>query len=168
MLYEVITKLLHMRHKWKIRNKIMNIEDIFEKLEILYRDIDAKAGILVRIHGNRLKCRMGCAECCMDDITVFEVEAENIRCHNNVLLNTGIPSGSGCAFLDESGACRIYPQRPYVCRTQGLPLRWLEELDDDALVEMRDICPLNEEGVITSYSIHYTKLYEYRNHWTPR
>jgi hypothetical protein len=34
---------------------------------------------------------------------------------------------------------------PYVCRTQGLPLRWLEDLGDD-VVEMRDICPLNEPG----------------------
>ncbi|MFH1568638.1 MAG: YkgJ family cysteine cluster protein, partial [Gemmatimonadota bacterium] len=51
-----------------------------------------------------------------------------------------------CAFLDAEGACRIYPQRPYVCRTQGLPLRWLDEVDG-ATVELRDICPLNEEGV---------------------
>jgi hypothetical protein len=50
-----------------------------------------------------------------------------------------------CAFLDEQGACRIYAQRPYVCRTQGLPLRWI---DEEALagvsVEHRDICELNE------------------------
>lgn len=48
-----------------------------------------------------------------------------------------------CAFLDADRACRIYGDRPYVCRTQGLPLRWI---DDDLDVEYRDICPLNEEG----------------------
>ncbi len=44
-------------------------------------------------------------------------------------------------MLDADGACRIYEVRPYVCRTQGLPLRWVE-----AAVERRDICPLNEPG----------------------
>lgn len=51
-----------------------------------------------------------------------------------------------CAFLDKNDACRIYENRPYVCRTQGLPLRWFDEIEDE-LVELRDICPLNEEGV---------------------
>jgi hypothetical protein len=52
--------------------------------------------------------------------------------------------------------------RPYVCRTQGLPLRWIEEPDPTTTaidpksvahgpVELRDICPLNETDVpITS------------------
>jgi len=56
------------------------------------------------------------------------------------------PAG-GCAFLDDAGACRIYPHRPYVCRTQGLPLRWAED-EGDAVVERRDICPLNAEGLL--------------------
>ncbi|MBI3798314.1 MAG: YkgJ family cysteine cluster protein, partial [Deltaproteobacteria bacterium] len=51
-----------------------------------------------------------------------------------------------CAFLNEEGACRIYAHRPYVCRTQGLPLRWIEEREDGSVSEMRDICPLNERG----------------------
>ena len=50
-----------------------------------------------------------------------------------------------CAFLDAEGACRIYADRPYVCRTQGLPLRWIEE-DFDETIEYRDICPLNAAG----------------------
>jgi hypothetical protein len=46
--------------------------------------------------------------------------------------------------LDAEGACRIYDHRPYVCRSQGLPLRWLDETPDGREVEMRDICPLND------------------------
>jgi len=34
-----------------------------------------------------------------------------------------------------------------VCRTQGLPIRWLEENGAEEYLEMRDICPLNEEGI---------------------
>jgi hypothetical protein len=74
------------------------------------------------------------------------VEAQNIREHHAELLATGTPHAEGaCGFLDERGACRIYGERPYVCRTQGLPLRWIEERDGSA-VELRDICPLNEVG----------------------
>lgn len=82
----------------------------------------------------------------MDGLTVFDVEAEPIRLGHAGLLATGVPHAEGaCAFLDPEGACRIYAQRPYVCRTQGLPLRWIEEQDGEP-VELRDICPLNEAG----------------------
>ena len=63
-----------------------------------------------------------------------------------MMLATGAPHAEGaCAFLDVDGGCRIYADRPYVCRTQGLPLRWLEDQEEHA-VELRDICPLNEVG----------------------
>ncbi len=83
----------------------------------------------------------------MDDLTVFDVEATEIRRQHAVLLATGTPHTEGsCAFLDDEGACRIYEERPYVCRTQGLPLRWIESNDgeDATAIELRDICPLNE------------------------
>jgi hypothetical protein len=81
----------------------------------------------------------------VDDITVFEVEAENIRRRHPALLHSGAAHAAGaCAFLDAGGACRIYESRPYVCRTQGYPLRWVDE--EDPAMERRDICPLNEEG----------------------
>jgi len=32
-----------------------------------------------------------------------------------------------------------------VCRTQGLPLRWLDD-ESGEIVEYRDICPLNAHG----------------------
>jgi hypothetical protein len=78
---------------------------------------------------------------------VLEVEAERIVREHAELVEHGAPHAPGaCAFLDSDGACRIYASRPYVCRTQGLPLRWLEEDEDGEIVEQRDICPLNAEG----------------------
>jgi Fe-S-cluster containining protein len=80
-------------------------------------------------------------------ITVYEVEARNMKAHHRRLLQNGIPHREGaCAFLDSKECCRIYEDRPYVCRTQGYPLRWLEERDEGQVVEMRDICPLNDPG----------------------
>jgi Fe-S-cluster containining protein len=116
-------------------------------LEALYREVDERSAQLSESHAERLQCRRGCCACCVDEITVFDIEAANIRRHHDSLLATESPHPPGaCAFLDEAGACRIYEQRPYVCRTQGLPLRWLDEGADGELIELRDICPLNEAG----------------------
>ena len=83
----------------------------------------------------------------MDGISVYEIEAERIAAHHEALLTQGLPHPPGrCAFLGPGDACRIYADRPYVCRTQGLPLAWHETATDGALVQLRDICPRNEEG----------------------
>lgn len=116
-------------------------------LNELYREVDAQAGVLAQVHESRLVCRRGCCMCCVDDLTVFEVEAANIRARHSELLKSRPAHAVGaCAFLDEDGACRIYADRPYVCRTQGLPLRWLDEDSGGEFIELRDICPLNDEG----------------------
>lgn len=109
----------------------------------LHAEIDDRVARLTERHRSRLQCRKGCAECCVDGLTVFEVEAERIRRDAGKLLASGTPHPAGaCAFLDADGACRIYEARPYVCRTQGLPLRWRREPGP----EYRDICPLNAAG----------------------
>ena len=122
-------------------------DKVSDRLLALHRDIDREAGELASRHAARLQCARGCSDCCRDGLTVFAVEAERIRRHHPGLLAEGTPHEEGaCAFLDGDGACRIYPDRPYVCRTQGLPLRWLETDPEGGILEYRDICPLNEEG----------------------
>ena len=117
-----------------------------ETLSQLHTEVDEQAAALHALHTRRLQCRKGCSGCCVDDLTVFAVEAERIRGRHGELLARGIPHREGaCAFLDDTDACRVYVHRPYVCRTQGLPLRWIEECNDGP-VELRDICPLNEAG----------------------
>lgn len=112
----------------------------------LHREIDLMAAGVAGQHN--LQCRRGCSSCCVDDLTVFEVEADRIRDAFPDLLASGRPGPAGaCAFLDSDGACRIYDARPYVCRTQGLPLRWFEDDDEEEVVELRDICPLNADEV---------------------
>ena len=124
------------------------MDALLEELRAFHREVDAASADVAALHGERLKCKRGCAECCVDGLTVFEVEAERIRREHPELLAQGMPRAAGaCAFLDEEGACRIYAARPYVCRTQGLPLSWIDEDPESGeAIELRDICVLNEEG----------------------
>ena len=121
----------------------LNVQN--DKLKQLYSAIELKTKRLEQVHQTRLNCRKGCSGCCVDEITVWNVEAENIRLTHPALLSDELPNTKGgCAFLASNGACRIYHSRPYVCRTQGLPLRWFDEIEDE-IYEFRDICPLNED-----------------------
>ena len=118
-----------------------------EAIVQFHRVIDELTLPLETRHRERLQCRKGCSDCCVDDISVYDVEAECIRQRHGELLRSGEPHAPGaCAFLDEEGACRVYEHRPYVCRSQGLPLRWTEYDEQGQGIERRDICPLNEEG----------------------
>lgn len=122
-------------------------EAVLVELAALHDEVGREAERLQALHAARLACRRGCSACCADGLTVFEVEAERIRRHYPGLLAGGVPGpAGGCPFLDGEGACRIYPHRPYVCRTQGLPLRWIEARPEGEVVELRDICPLNQAG----------------------
>lgn len=109
------------------------VEELHEVVEGLLRPLWER-------HRPRLRCGRGCSACCVDGFSVFEVEAEVIRSHHADVLATAPGPSSGCAFLDEAGACRIYAHRPYVCRTHGLPLRWATGGG-----EARDVCELNAE-----------------------
>jgi len=123
-------------------------EEALAELALFRAEVDARTARLAAQHAQRLSCKRGCSGCCIDDISVFEVEAEAIRRAHGELLKRGAPHPAGaCAFLDAEGACRIYEERPYVCRTHGLPLSWIEERAAPAEpVELRDVCPLNERG----------------------
>jgi uncharacterized small protein (DUF1192 family) len=116
-------------------------------VEEIHERIDARARELALHHAQRLQCKRGCDACCVDDLTVLPIEAELIRSRHGTLLREGTPHAAGaCAFLGDEGECRIYPDRPYICRTQGLPLRWFSEDRAGEIRERRAICPLNEEG----------------------
>lgn len=119
-------------------------QEVLGVLRALHEEVDEAAAARAARHPGRLRCGRGCSGCCVDELSVFEVEARRIRAEFGELLRSERPHPPGaCAFLDDTGACRIYAARPYVCRTQGLPLRWV---DHEAGVERRDICPLNEPG----------------------
>ncbi|MDQ3233069.1 MAG: YkgJ family cysteine cluster protein, partial [Pseudobdellovibrionaceae bacterium] len=94
----------------------------------LVAKVDAKAEEFQQRYANQLQCRKGCSSCCLPGLTVFAVERNSIR--DWLLQRPELaeklqkqPEKAGaCRFLDAEGSCQIYPVRPIICRTQGLPL----------------------------------------------
>lgn len=119
--------------------------EFIDRIEKLYTIIQQVSDELEKTHLPRMQCRKGCFSCCVDDIDVFGIEAENIRSKYPEVLKQSPNAPGMCAFLDKEGACRIYDARPFVCRTHGLPLRSIME-ENNKWFEIRDICPLNENG----------------------
>lgn len=125
----------------------MFAREVIDWVESLHGVVDELVAPVVAAHGPRITCHAGCHDCCSDGLSVFAIEAAVIERHHGDLLTNGAPNeAGGCAFLDEQGQCRVYEHRPYVCRTQGLPLRWLERDEEGEPAEVRDVCPLNAEG----------------------
>ena len=120
--------------------------EILNALKRFYSALDSHIHSIEEKNRSRIHCKKGCFSCCKDDLEVFGIEAEFIRSNEKEFLENASPNAKGmCAFLDAQGACRIYDSRPFVCRTHGVPISYLQE-DEEGEFELRDICPLNEEG----------------------
>ena len=85
-------------------------------------------------------CKMGCTACCHTQVSVTEEEAkllvlkinEGVSINENMLkLQMQAKNDSGafyhirydqrrCIFLDEEGSCKVYDDRPSVCRTNAV------------------------------------------------
>ena len=115
----------------------------------------------LRVEGNYpqgMQCKNGCSQCCYVSLSVFNIEAQLIKdwftalkpSEKEVLKEKwltpaqrkdnffGEPKES-CPFLVNE-SCTIYEVRPIICRTQGLPLKFV--LEKEVAV---DACPLNFE-----------------------
>lgn len=136
----------------------MGEENAFLKLKKFYEAIDTAESLIREKKHFKINCKEGCAFCCLDNIKVFSIEADNIRNHYRDFLRNELPHPKGrCAMLSPEGSCRIYHARPYVCRSHGLPLRTLltkEMKNPDGrgkikvTTEYRDLCELNDSAVV--------------------
>ena len=66
-----------------------------DTIQNIHDEIDRQTVPIENIHADRLQCRRGCCACCIDDLTVFDVEAEPIRRHYPELLTRGTPHPPG-------------------------------------------------------------------------
>lgn len=123
--------------------------------------VDAFADAVSARCATQMSCRSGCAGCCQVDLTVSAVEAASIAKHLAALAESDARSlvsdevisvaadSPRCVFLSATDVCQIYPARPLVCRSQGLPLRYPSDFLPESAVRLRvssgavTVCPLN-------------------------
>ncbi|HOL89027.1 MAG TPA: YkgJ family cysteine cluster protein, partial [Anaerohalosphaeraceae bacterium] len=105
----------------------------------LREEADAIAARLTEVHGSQIVCRAGCTDCCQN-LSVWPVEfyavLEDLRaagCSHLVF-----DESASCGFLKD-GLCQIYPFRPLICRTHGLPIAFEIETAEIAV----SFCPKN-------------------------
>lgn len=84
-----------------------------------------------------INCTPGCSSCCRR-FSVLPLEAALIAASPAISLRR--PSSDDLCPLLENDRCSIYLQRPLICRTQGLPIGYIDE--DNERIEV-SACPLN-------------------------
>lgn len=89
----------------------------------LRNQVDQISEKLTLIHSEQMACQKGCCQCCMD-LSVWPVEFYSIVEEMKVANwpKPRLNHAKECCFLGEKGECKIYPFRPLICRTHGLPL----------------------------------------------
>lgn len=119
-----------------------------------YRDLVSRVDEMCRMIEESLRpeitCTRGCDGCCRH-LSLFPVEAVALAAalrklplpvidRIKVRARASLPDGP-CPLL-EKHCCLLYPARPLICRTHGLPL--LVNRDGERRV---DYCPLNFRGL---------------------
>lgn len=85
-----------------------------------------------------LRCGPGCDGCCMQ-FSVLPVEAALIA-QAVAAKGLSLENNQKTCVLLKDGLCSIYDLRPVICRTQGLPLAYIDE--EAGAIEV-SACPLN-------------------------
>ncbi len=129
----------------------MNMD--FSEYQNYIQGVDVKVAELSDLHKEQMKCGKGCDLCCLD-FSVFPVEYYYIKeqmnhsVSNLLCKENGEPGNSKWCALLNNHACSIYPYRPYICRTHGLPLVYINETSDEAELSF---CELNFTEVDDDY-----------------
>lgn len=112
----------------------------------LLATLDAEIARIGERHAGALSCGPGCASCCLS-FSVLPLEAAFLRKAiaslppaSQTRLARNLAAGDDRCPLLIDELCCIYAARPVICRTQGLPLAYVDE--EREAVEV-SACPLN-------------------------
>jgi Fe-S-cluster containining protein len=110
----------------------------------LIQIIDAALAEAARLSGPWLLCRPGCAQCCLGEFPITQLDAARLRrglgeletrdperaarvsqrTADAVASHAPMADDDPCPALDpETGTCDLYAARPITCRTFGPPVR---------------------------------------------
>lgn len=93
---------------------------VFEAYFTLQQKLDARITELSNLHESYMVCKKGCSSCCMN-FGILPIEYYAIQQALGVHTSPQVAHADSCKFL-KNGICSIYAHRPFICRTQGLPI----------------------------------------------
>lgn len=104
---------------------------------LLRARVDRFAESIRARYPEQIACRPGCASCCPAGLSLVIAEAVTLGQAldiepDRIHLQAGQPShreDGPCDLLDAHGRCAVYADRPLICRTHGLPLKYQERGD---------------------------------------
>jgi hypothetical protein len=120
-------------------------QDVIARYDELTNWCETSQQKIFHYYSEYIRCRKGCAECCtLSGVNALEATIISRFIRENKL---SIPSASSdnhqCPLL-QNKICTVYPARPIICRTHGLPVI-SSQLTDNKI----DYCPLNFEDFST-------------------
>lgn len=109
------------------------MQNITKAYNHLVTEVEEEIRRLRGYYEDTLQCRPSCDGCCMS-FTLFPIEAEIIRLayeklnaeEKSIAEQQAGKQNDQCPFLIRSKCC-IYPSRPLICRTHGLPIAYIDE-----------------------------------------
>lgn len=108
--------------------------------------LDAEIARIGELHTATLSCGPGCASCCLA-FSVLPIEAACLReavaalpSASQARLGQNLEENADRCPLLIDDLCSVYAARPVICRTQGLPLAYVDE--EREAIEV-SACPLN-------------------------
>lgn len=122
----------------------MTERDFLQEYLDLVSRVDGEVKKVAELHGPRLHCKPGCCRCCTIS-SVLPLEAALLRQAVGGLdgwvkkVMQGQGGDSSCPLLVDS-LCAVYPSRPLICRTHGLPIAYVDY--ERQAIEV-SACPLN-------------------------
>jgi uncharacterized protein len=114
-----------------------SVEAILKDYRALLSDVEEEASRLNEIYREHMKCKEGCSECCTN-LTLLPLEWFALE---KAFKESGLPSPAdrsdeGCILLNKD-SCLLYPYRPLICRTHGLPLLYLTQEYKDTGIRIK-------------------------------
>ena len=111
----------------------MTLDEILFQYQNLLFKVDSTCDELEKVYREHLICKPGCSQCCEVERTVCAVEAYIIEQQLLLLSVQKIrrlrklykDNDETCPMLLRN-RCVIYPARPIICRTHGLPILYHE------------------------------------------
>jgi len=107
-------------------------DEPIDRLAALAEEVEASFAVIHERRTAQMQCRAGCSACCRARLSITQVEEAFLRRglatfsderRVEFSARTREENREMCPALDGDGRCGIYPFRPLICRTYGVPLR---------------------------------------------